>query len=232
MNRRRQGLLSNRAMPFRLCLRCHPERAQRVRDSLQFCIGAFSSLPCFCSRCTRASLLPPPAAPSAAPLRARFSSIPCRTASSCRRATTPNRTRNSRPLFPPRPRRKRADAAERRRLESDRESLGTKADRRIPDRHAQRRPQLLHQLARRPGALRGFLHPRVSAVHREPLSHSTPAAMTAASPAFPWAATARCVSLSAIPQLFGSVSAHSAALVAKLPEVRSFEPAGRRRSRA
>ena len=34
------------------------------------------------------------------------------------------------------------------------------------------------------------------------------------------------------PQLFGSVSAHSAALVAKLPDVQAFEPRSRRRLRA
>ena len=54
---------------------------------------------------------------------------------------------------------------------------------------------------------------------------------TAASPGFPWAAMARCAWPSVIPQLFGSVSAHSAALVAKLPEVQASEVRRQRRWR-
>ncbi len=115
----------------------------------------------------------------------------------------------SRSLFPARPRRKRADL-----LNSGGWNL-------IEDLWEQKQigeflivtpsagPQLLHQFARRPRALRGFLHPRIYSLTSKATTASRRSAATAASPAYPWAATARCDSLSAI-RSFSARSARTA----------------------
>ncbi len=84
--------------------------------------------------------------------------------------------------------------------------------------------KLLHQLARRPSALRGFLHPRVSARSSRATIAFAPSADDRGITGISMGGYGALRFAFRYPQLFGSVSAHSAALVAKLPDVQASSP--------